>query len=111
MLRRQKLYDQHGGEGLRASMNEARAEHTRLLAMQQEFWRQKSAIKWLQQGVANTAYFHAVVRQRRNMNHIGILEGILNIQASAIEYFSSWFGHSDEVLLFQGLSFLVPTIS
>ena len=66
----QTIYDQQGGDVYRSQLSEARARHARLLAIENDFWRQKAAIKWLKQGEANTAFFHVLVRERRNRNYI-----------------------------------------
>ncbi|XP_027082415.1 uncharacterized protein [Coffea arabica] len=52
------------------SKSKAWATFTLALAVEDEFWRQKSAIKWIQVGDANTRFFHSVVKQRRNANFI-----------------------------------------
>ncbi|KAH7840407.1 hypothetical protein Vadar_016441 [Vaccinium darrowii] len=41
---------------------------------EEEFWRQKSRINWLQQGDKNTGFFHASVLQRRTRNRITGIE-------------------------------------
>jgi len=35
------------------------------------YWRQKAHVKWLEQGDRNTAFFHAMCREKRRRNRIG----------------------------------------
>nr|XP_027075913.1 uncharacterized protein LOC113699764 [Coffea arabica] len=63
------------------------------------FWKQKSGIKWLKEGDANTAFFHAIVKQRRNKNFIARikeksgtwLESAELIKDSTIDFYSKHF--------------------
>ncbi|CAB4270029.1 unnamed protein product [Prunus armeniaca] len=41
-----------------------------LLENEESYWKQRSRIKWLMEGDANTAFFHQTTIQRRRMNHI-----------------------------------------
>ena len=49
----------------REELHKAQVELNRALAIQEQFWRQKSRVKWLNSEDRNTRYFHAVVKQRR----------------------------------------------
>ena len=44
-----------------------------LLAMEEEYWRQRSRVRWLKEGDLNTAFFHASVTQRQKRNNISRL--------------------------------------
>ncbi|KAM1419631.1 hypothetical protein ACFXTO_023155 [Malus domestica] len=41
---------------------------------EEQFWLQRSHVRWLQAGDANTAFFHQSAVQRRRLNHIGRLQ-------------------------------------
>ncbi|KAF3777396.1 putative ribonuclease H protein [Nymphaea thermarum] len=47
-----------------------KARLTKLLQMEEDFWRQKSRMKWLKSGDANTRFFHEAVKMRRRRNKI-----------------------------------------
>lgn len=99
LLARELEYDQQRDEASKSRLNEARAKHTRMLALESELLRQKSSVKWLQAGDANTADFHSVVPHKRNVNFIGRIkdssenwiENLDDIKSSAVEFFSNLF--------------------
>ncbi|CAA7018096.1 unnamed protein product, partial [Microthlaspi erraticum] len=41
---------------------------------EEEFWRQRSRIQWLQHGDSNTSFFHAATRGRRAINNLSMIE-------------------------------------
>lgn len=45
----------------------------RLLAQEEDFWRQRAKIYWLTEGDLNTKYFHSVATARRRRNVISAL--------------------------------------
>lgn len=78
---------------------------------------QKSRMNWLQEGDANTKFFHACMCNRRRHNTINTMsvdgvsvEGVHNIRATAFNHFSSHFKHIGvarpgvDGLMFQKLS-------
>ncbi|XP_027156871.1 uncharacterized protein LOC113758040 [Coffea eugenioides] len=99
LLAKEILYDQNRDTLSRMAVHEARAVHSRELALECEFWRQKAAIKWIKEGDANTSFFHAAVKQKRSSNFISRIRGngdcwfdsIDDIKLSAGDFFSSLF--------------------
>ncbi|XP_071902708.1 uncharacterized protein [Coffea arabica] len=97
---------------------EARAIFNKALAQRCAFWRQKAGVRWLQERDANTAYFHSLVRQRRNTNFIsqimmddrGWCESLPGIKASAITFFSRLFSSNGHQGSLEELPFDVPSI-
>ncbi|XP_027151252.1 uncharacterized protein LOC113751439 [Coffea eugenioides] len=75
LKQREGDYDTHRTDEYKLRLHEARARYNRELAVECAFWRQKAGIKWIQEGDANTAFFHAAVRQRRNSNFISRIRG------------------------------------
>lgn len=65
-----------------------------IIDQEETMWRQRSRVSWLNNGDANTAYFHKVVngRRRNNMvNHIAV-EGVeIYDQKTNLQKFSSYY--------------------
>ena len=57
MMECQNTYDLQGGVDAQFKWSEATAKHARQLALEAEYWRQKSSIKWIQAGGTNTIFF------------------------------------------------------
>ncbi|XP_027120509.2 uncharacterized protein [Coffea arabica] len=82
-----------------AELNMARADLSRALAVEEQFWRQKARVKWLGCGDRNTRFFHAVVKQRRVQGAIhrvkdsngSWVDRDEDIAQVAVEYFSNLF--------------------
>lgn len=49
----------------RAELSRAKAELKRYLKLKEEFWMQKSGMRWFSQGDKNTKLFHSYVQCRR----------------------------------------------
>lgn len=83
------------------------------------FWRQKSAVKWLQKGGANTKFFHSIVKQRRCHNYIARikidagqwLEDEMDIKDLAEQFFTKMFSSKQENRFQPVLNFSLPTLS
>ncbi|KAF3785524.1 retrotransposable element ORF2 protein [Nymphaea thermarum] len=50
-----------------------REQLNHILLMEEIYWRQKSRIKWLKDGDANTKFFHESVKSRRRRNKINVI--------------------------------------
>lgn len=50
--------------------NELLEELQKVLKLEEEFWKLKSRIQWIQDGDANTKFFHLTTLQRRRKNRI-----------------------------------------
>ena len=111
---KERDYDAQRDESSKIALHEARAVYTKELAIECEYWRQKSAVRWIQAGDANTKFFHSIVKQRRNTNFIyrvrdetgTWLEDEDRLKDSAVQFFSKLFmsereGRREPVLPFQ----------
>lgn len=58
-----------GGEQSREDLNKAHAEYVKWLGIHGNILRQKSKVKWFQEGDYNSNYFHSVLRDRRRRLH------------------------------------------
>uniref|UniRef100_A0A0V0H5Y0 Putative ovule protein n=1 Tax=Solanum chacoense TaxID=4108 RepID=A0A0V0H5Y0_SOLCH len=58
-----------------------RAEFTKYLKLQDAILRQKARAKWLEEGDANTSYFHSTIKDRRRLS----LKKIMNEQNQCLE--------------------------
>ena len=65
LLRAEEDVEHYESEDVHEELYKAQAELNRALAIEEQFWRQKVSVKWLNNGDRNTKYFHAVVKQRR----------------------------------------------
>nr|XP_027088507.1 uncharacterized protein LOC113709854 [Coffea arabica] len=119
MKQREEHFDKERDSVSRAELEEAKAAYSRSLAVECEYWRQKSGIKWLQVGDANSAYFHSRCRQRRSYNFVARikeqsgawLEDIHDIRRSAVGFFSSLFASEQHGFLPPALPFSLPQLT
>lgn len=92
----QKAQDRYSNYFLKNLSCELEEGLCQLLIMEEQYWRQKSRVKWLQVGDRNSAFFHlsTLIRRRKNK-----MEGILNqnglwvdskqeVQDVAVQYFN-----------------------
>ncbi|KAL0407597.1 UNVERIFIED_CONTAM: putative ribonuclease H protein [Sesamum radiatum] len=108
-------YDNDPSDTNLIAMNKATAELTLALSMEECYWRQKSACKWLSEGEKNTKYFHSLVKKKRKNSHIHqiqhndvILSSRETLQQSVVEYFTRAFTDEGDVI-FDDLQ-CVPTL-
>ncbi|XP_042056291.1 uncharacterized protein LOC121800866 [Salvia splendens] len=59
---------------LRSEMNRAMVTFILRLKMEEDFWRQKAAIKWVAEGERNTKFFHGWMKQKRIKSRIHMIE-------------------------------------
>lgn len=52
----------------------AQAKLAQALSIEEDFWRQKSACKWLQEDDRNTKFFHNLVKSNRKKAHIRVIK-------------------------------------
>lgn len=54
----------------RTTINEAIAKYILLLKMEEDFWRQKAAMRWLSDEDRNTKFYQSWIKQKRTRLHI-----------------------------------------
>ncbi|KAL0309422.1 UNVERIFIED_CONTAM: hypothetical protein Sradi_5884500 [Sesamum radiatum] len=94
----EQKYDADPSDELLTAMNKATAELTLALSIEETYWKQKAACKWLSEGERNTKYFHSLVKKKRNQSRIheiqhngSILMEQEDIRTSAVDYFKQVF--------------------
>ncbi|XP_071923194.1 uncharacterized protein [Coffea arabica] len=97
--RAEEAADQNDSEEGQVELKNAQAELRYALSIEEQFWSQKTRVKWLRIEDRNSRYFHAVMRQRRVQGMIhrikksnGIwLDADADIASEVITYFSNLF--------------------
>ncbi|XP_042016353.1 uncharacterized protein LOC121764387 [Salvia splendens] len=74
VLEAQILYDTDPTPAHRAEFSRVSAELIITAKMEEEFWRQKAAIRWAADGERNSKFFHGWVRQKRVKSRIHTVE-------------------------------------
>ncbi|XP_016482447.2 uncharacterized protein LOC107803276 [Nicotiana tabacum] len=83
----------------RERLNKVKAKLTRYLALEEQFWRQKTGMAWFKDGDRNTKFFHAHVNRRRKILQLkriqdsagNWIEGNDQMAEEAISFFKSQF--------------------
>ncbi|CAH9093524.1 unnamed protein product [Cuscuta epithymum] len=70
------------GPDSRTQWSKSQAQLLLKLKQEKEFWKQRSKIKWLMEGEANTKFYHNFVRQRRWHQSIQLIEDDLGLTHS-----------------------------
>ncbi|XP_074282749.1 uncharacterized protein LOC141607292 [Silene latifolia] len=108
-IQRKKLLKINASERTESNVKERRKikkKIARLINQEEQFWQQRSRVLWLKDGERNMAYFHRMVRQRKQKNYIKLItddqgrkfetqEGIKRV---AVDYFAKLFETSNPVL-------------
>ncbi|KAG7583573.1 hypothetical protein ISN44_As08g030850 [Arabidopsis suecica] len=87
--------------------------------LEEEFWRTKSRILWMQAGDKNTKYFHAKTKQRRSHNRItsiedeagNIMRTEKEIQNTIHSYFTNLYSSSGSDQLEEVLQHIQPRVT
>ncbi|XP_042006110.1 uncharacterized protein LOC121754885 [Salvia splendens] len=58
----------------RAELNRCIAEYVLRTRMEEDFWKQKAAIRWATEGERNSKFFHGWVRQKRVKSRIHVIQ-------------------------------------
>nr|XP_009765405.1 PREDICTED: uncharacterized protein LOC104216959 [Nicotiana sylvestris] len=101
----------------RERLQKVQAELIRYLALEEEFWRQKSGMAWFQDGDRNTKFFHAQVNGRRRRLQLkqiqdtngNWLEGNNDMADEAVRFFKEQLQEETTTMSFDILEH-VPTL-
>ena len=88
----------------REKLSEANANYIKYLKLEHAILKQKSQLQWLKEGDANSKFFHAVIRGRRNkmfihkiMDDSGVwIQGEDKVAKEACDYFQNIFTGNNE---------------
>lgn len=98
---------------------QCRNQYAAWLEREEILWRQKSRIKWLQEGDGNTKFFHASVENKKK-NHIlehmvledgTVLKSVDDIHEGAVQFFKELLSVSPISMDDNNLSLLTPAIT
>lgn len=111
ILHLQVSMDTDPQESTKVALDLARSALKNLLQAEETHWKQKSRIRWLQEGDKNTRFFHLAAKIRGAKNRIdkvefkgNTLENHAQIKSAAVEFFFASFTPSPaqlDPLLFQ----------
>ncbi|XP_041995773.1 uncharacterized protein LOC121745898 [Salvia splendens] len=89
----------------RTAINKHIAEYILLLRMEEDFWRQKAALRWLAEGDKNTRFYQSWVKQKRVRLRIPLicangqeLTEEEDIKKSAVDFFQQLLAPSNSAL-------------
>ncbi|VFQ83855.1 unnamed protein product [Cuscuta campestris] len=97
--RAELLYEADPSPENRALCNLKQAELDVISKRKYAFWRQKCNVKWLQDGDANTKFFHNLVKEKRRKQRISTLtndqgqtiEDTASLEAMVVEHYKNLF--------------------
>ncbi|KAI3473730.1 hypothetical protein Pfo_031188 [Paulownia fortunei] len=94
---REKIYDEDPCDSNLMELKRCTVVLTQKLTIKKDYWRQKAACRWIEEGERNTKFFHSLVKKKRSQSRIHTIthEGIQltehkEIQKLAAEYFQSF---------------------
>ncbi|XP_042056302.1 uncharacterized protein LOC121800876 [Salvia splendens] len=67
-------YEQNPSPDMQGEMNRATVKFLLRLKMEEDFWGQKAALKWVAEGERNTRFFQGWVKQKRTKSRIHMIE-------------------------------------
>ncbi|GER55466.1 RNA-directed DNA polymerase [Striga asiatica] len=112
----ERAYDLDPTRENRTAMHRCHAEYQLRLLMEEDFWKQKAAVRWVAEGERNTRFFQGFVRQKRAKSYIYSIEADgssltqeSQIRESAVAHFQTLFT-SDRWSLIALTVSLFPTI-
>ncbi|KAG6488356.1 hypothetical protein ZIOFF_049599 [Zingiber officinale] len=70
MAAAEQAYDRGPTEQSRTHRSECQAHLFRVLDMEEDFWKQRAAIRWMGEGERNTKFFHSTVQKKRSANRL-----------------------------------------
>lgn len=98
---------------------ECRNQYTGWLEREEILWRQKSRIKWLQDGDGNTKFFHALVKNKKQsqiIDHMVLENGEMlqsadEVHEGAVQFFQQLLAVSPISIEESDLDLLTPAIT
>ncbi|KAG6491484.1 uncharacterized protein LOC122004793 [Zingiber officinale] len=70
MAAAEQAYDRDPTEQSRIHRSECQAHLFRVLDMEEDFWKQRAAIRWMGEGERNTKFFHSTVQKKRSASRL-----------------------------------------
>ncbi|XP_042443883.1 uncharacterized protein LOC122028980 [Zingiber officinale] len=70
MAAAEHAYDRDPTEQSRTHRSECQAHLFRVLDMEEDFWKQRAAIRWMGEGERNTKFFHSTVQKKRAVSRL-----------------------------------------
>ncbi|GER29302.1 DNAse I-like superfamily protein [Striga asiatica] len=94
----ERAYDLDPTPENRTAMHRCHAEYQLRLLMEEDFWKQKAAVRWVAEGERNSRIFQGYVRQKRAKSYIHSIEAEgssltqeAQIRKSAVAHFQTLF--------------------
>ncbi|KAI3463157.1 hypothetical protein Pfo_019820 [Paulownia fortunei] len=70
VVKAETSFDDTHYEATQVELNKCTAVLTHALILEEDFWRQKAACRWVDQGERNTKFFHSLVKKKRTKGTI-----------------------------------------